>query len=242
MGARTRYAAGNWKMHGGCSELSELGQISQAAAGLSVRSVICLPATLIDRARYSGVMVGGQDCHPESNGAFTGEISAAMLKDAGAEYVILGHSERRVLHDESDALVKEKMVAAWSEGLTAILCVGESRDQYLAGETQTILRTQIESSLAEGANSNNTLIAYEPVWAIGTGLTPSASEVQQVHFFLRNLLPDPDISILYGGSVKPGNAAQIFALPDVDGGLVGGASLAAAEFVPIMQVLEGVKT
>lgn len=235
---RRKIAAGNWKMHGLADSLPEVDAIAQAAADLRIETLLCLPATLIDRARASGVNLGGQDCHAQRSGAHTGDISAQMLAEAGAGFVITGHSERRADHGESDADVAAKTRAVWEAGLTGVLCIGETEAQYRAGLTLDVLAAQIKGSLPEGANPDNSIIAYEPVWAIGTGLTPSIEEIQAVHAAIRSQLADPDIAILYGGSVKPGNAAAIFALPDVDGGLVGGASLKSTDFIPIMQALE----
>lgn len=235
---RTLYAAGNWKMNGRSLDLSELRAIGEAAADLSVTTLIGLPATLLDRARETGVMLAGQDCHGQPCGAHTGDIAAEMLRDAGATHVILGHSERRTDHAEDDALISGKVQAAWDAGLIVILCIGESEAQYRAGETLDVLREQVHGSLPAGASPANTIVAYEPIWAIGTGLTPTIEEIQTVHARVRAMLPDAALSILYGGSVKPANAAEIFGQPDVDGGLVGGASLKASDFVPIMQALE----
>jgi triosephosphate isomerase len=237
-----KYAAGNWKMHGGAGELSAVSEIAQAASGAGVKTLLCLPATLIDRARGAGVDLGGQDCHAAESGAHTGDVSAQMLADAGARYVIVGHSERRADHGEADADVAAKAMAAWRAGLTAIICIGETEAQYRAGETLDVLRGQLVGSVPAGATAENTVIAYEPVWAIGTGLTPSMAEIGQVHTALRAALSaqmagGETLSLLYGGSVKPGNAAEIFAQDNVDGALVGGASLSADQFVPIIEAL-----
>lgn len=235
---RRKLAAGNWKMHGLKGDLETIKTISQSAAGRRVDCLLGLPATLISSASALGLFVSGQDCHPEPKGAFTGDISAAMLYDAGARFVILGHSERRGLHKESNALIAAKVQAAWAAGLTAILCIGESEAEYRAGKTLDVLAAQIAGSLPEGAAPETTIIAYEPVWAIGTGLTPTPEEIAHTHAFIRGRLPDAGLSILYGGSVSPSNAATIFALEDVDGGLVGGASLKAETFIPIIDALE----
>ncbi|MCC5991781.1 MAG: triose-phosphate isomerase [Rhodobacteraceae bacterium] len=236
---RRRIAAGNWKMNGMVADLAIVGEISAAAKAASCEVVLCLPATLIRAANnLVALPLGGQDCAAQEKGAFTGDISAPMLRDAGAGFVILGHSERRALHGESDAIVAAKVQAAWAAGLCAILCIGETEAQYRAGETLDVLAAQIAGSLPEGANARNTVIAYEPVWAIGTGLTPTVDEIARTHAFIRARLPDAGLSILYGGSVSPANAAQIFALADVDGGLVGGASLKSDSFIPIIHELE----
>lgn len=225
-------------MHGVGGDLAAVSAIAAAVSRVEV--VLALPATLIARAAAAapGLALAGQDCHPEAKGAFTGDVSAPMLRDAGARFVILGHSERRSLHAETDAMVAAKVQAAWAAGLTAILCIGETEAQYRAGDTLATLSAQIAGSLPPGATPENTVIAYEPVWAIGTGLTPSTAEIAAAHAHIRAALPDPDIALLYGGSVNPANAAAIFALPDVDGGLVGGASLSPDTFLPIIAALE----
>ncbi len=239
MDNRKKYAAGNWKMNGTSAAMCELTQIADVAAGLGIITMIGLPATMIDRARGLGIAIAGQDCHTHQNGAHTGDISAKMLVDAGATHVILGHSERRTDHAETSELIAAKTRAAWVADLVAIVCIGESEEQYRAGITMDVLRAQINASLPDGATPENTVIAYEPIWAIGTGLTPTTDEIQSIHAAIRAELPDAMLSILYGGSVKPSNASDIFALEDVDGGLVGGASLKADDFIPIMKALEG---
>lgn len=227
-------------MNGLRADLAHLAAIADLAGRASCEVVLCLPATLLGQVRDlpDGLALGGQDCHERPAGAFTGDISAPMLADAGARFVILGHSERRALHGESDSDVAAKVRAAWAAGLTAILCIGETEAQYRAGETLSVLGAQIAGSLPDGATARNTVIAYEPVWAIGTGLTPTPDEIAAVHGFIRGRLPDAGLSVLYGGSVSAGNAATIFALADVDGGLVGGASLNAAAFGPVISALE----
>lgn len=243
MTQRRKIAAGNWKMFGTTAELPEVMAIAEAGKGLSdIVTLLCLPATLLSRAQAAGIALGGQDCHAAAQGAHTGDTSAVMLSDAGASHVILGHSERRSDHGEQDAQVAAKARAAWDAGLTAVICVGETREEYETGRTLDVLRAQIAGSVLKGATPDTTVVAYEPVWAIGTGLTPTADEIQAVHAEVRGMLAGQlaggaQISLLYGGSVKPGNAAEIFALADVDGGLVGGASLKASDFVPIMQAL-----
>jgi len=235
---RKYYAAGNWKMHGVTDALNQLVRTGTSARQLpGIVTLICLPATLISQANGHAVLLGGQDCHAEPNGAHTGDISAQMLADAGAEFVIVGHSERRADHGESDAMVAAKAEAAWKAGLVAIICIGETEAQYRAGQTLDVVRAQLAGSVPAGASPANTIIAYEPIWAIGTGLTPTTQEIATTHGAVRAALPDPNLSVLYGGSVKPSNAAEIFALDDVDGGLVGGASLTADDFIPIMDTL-----
>ena len=235
--SRTTYAIGNWKMNGLMADLSVIDEIARQARTASCVSALCLPSTLIHAAR-GAMRLGAQDCHANDAGAHTGDISAPMLADAGAEMVIVGHSERRADHGETDQTVAAKAMAGWAAGLTVILCIGETEDQYRSGQTLDVLASQIAGSLPEGATPNNTIIAYEPVWAIGTGLTPSTDEIAETHAFIRSKLPNSGLSILYGGSVNPGNAKDIFALADVDGGLVGGASLTAEKFIPIIQALE----
>lgn len=224
-------------MNGMVADLAALSAISCAAANAQVETLLCLPATLIHAARNCGIGIGAQDCHTEAKGAFTGDLSAPMLADAGARFVIVGHSERRALHGETDAVVAAKTRAVWSAGMTAILCVGETEAQYRAGQTLPVLAAQLAGSLPQGATPANTVIAYEPVWAIGSGLTPSLEEIAATHAFIRAQLPDQGQSVLYGGSVNLANARAILALKDVDGGLVGGASLKPETFVPIIAAL-----
>lgn len=241
-----RLAAGNWKMHGLSADLAQVEALCAAPQPERCEVLLCLPATLIDRAaRLSAgrIAIGGEDCHANPQGAHTGDISAAMLKDAGASHVILGHSERRADHGESDALVAAKVLAAQAAGLVAILCVGETLAERDAGRTLEVVSAQLAGSLAQGADPANLVVAYEPVWAIGTGRVPVEGDILAVHAALRADLSArfgavaADIPLLYGGSVKPENAAQIFALKDVDGALVGGASLKAADFGQIIAAL-----
>ena len=218
--------------------------MAAGAAGLhAVDLLVCPPATLVMRfAALGGIAIGGQDCHAEPNGAFTGDIAAEMLADAGARAVILGHSERRALHRETDAQVRGKVEAAWRAGLLAIVCVGETKAERLDGRTLTVVGTQLSGSIPEGATAANLVVAYEPVWAIGTGLTPTTADVGAVHAFIREALAGrfpgaaDGIRILYGGSVKPANAAELLGVDNVDGALVGGASLKAEEFLAIAGV------
>jgi len=212
--------------------------------------LLCPPATLVAAmavlARGSALTVGGQDCHVAGAGAHTGDISGAMLADAGASYVIVGHSERRADHAEGDALVKAKAEAGIAAGLVAIVCIGETEGQRDAGTTLEVIGGQLDGSLPDGATAASVVVAYEPVWAIGTGRTPTLAEISQVHAFLRARLAGRmadagGVRLLYGGSVKPANAAEIFALPDVDGALVGGASLKAADFGAIVAALAAVE-
>src|ERR1700759_3605379 len=238
--------AGNWKMNGLRSAMAEFEAMLTGAATVTAKAdlLVCPPATLIAAfaaklAGAKGLGIGGQDCHPKASGAHTGDISAEMLKDAGASAVIVGHSERRADHGESDALVRQKAEAAWRAGLVAIVCIGETREQRDAGKTLDICGTQLKGSLPDGSTAANLVVAYEPVWAIGTGLTPTAGDVEQVHRFIRDTLTSrfrgegAAIRILYGGSVKPSNAAELMAVANVNGALVGGASLKAADFLAI---------
>lgn len=227
-----KLAAGNWKMNGLGSDLAEIEAIA-AGAPDGCELLICPPATLLARASALGLAVGGQDCHAKGSGAHTGDISAAMLVDAGASHVILGHSERRADHGETSDEVAAKARAAQDAGLTAIVCVGETEAERDAGRTLDVIGAQIDASVA-GLEVGRLVVAYEPVWAIGTGRTPTLDEIAEVHAFLRARV---DVPLLYGGSVKPGNAAEIFAVPNVDGALVGGASLKAADFLGIARVL-----
>ncbi|GIT92429.1 triosephosphate isomerase [Jannaschia pagri] len=234
-----KYAAGNWKMNGLVSDLTEVLEIDKGVQDLACNTVICLPATLIyaaDGDPRQVVEIGGQYCHPSASGAHTGDISAEMLSEAGAAFVVTGHSERRTDHGETDADVRAQTEAAWRAGLVAILCIGETLAQREAGETLSVLAGQLKGSLPDGATPENTIIAYEPVWAIGTGKVATPEQVAEVHDALRAQV-DPEMSLLYGGSVKAANAAELFALTNVDGALVGGASLKAVDFVPIARAL-----
>lgn len=238
----TKLAAGNWKMNGTSKHLSEAKTLAAMHPASSVEVLLCPPATLLaSMARIvlgSAVQLGGQDCHAKAKGAHTGDIAAEMLFDAGAGYVILGHSERRADHGETSADVAAKVEAAWDSGLVAIVCLGETEAQRDADETLAVIGAQLAQSLPAGANAENTVIAYEPVWAIGTGRTPSEAQIAEVHAFLREHAPDVGVRLLYGGSVNPDNAASIFAIANVDGALVGGASLKAADFTRIISALE----
>lgn len=243
--ARRPLIAGNWKMNGLTGSLGELAKIVAGAGGLHQADLmVCPPATLIERfaaaARGSAVAIGGQDCHAERAGAYTGDISAEMLRDAGAKAVIVGHSERRRDHGETDAAVRAKAQAARRAGIVPIICVGETREQRDAGEAFAIVGRQLADSVPDEAE--NFVIAYEPVWAIGTGLTPSPVDIRQMHGFIRDRLhrrfgdSAGKVRIVYGGSVKPTNAGELLAVENVDGALVGGASLDPAEFLAIAGV------
>lgn len=240
--------AGNWKMNGLAASVAEFAKITAGAGALAGKCdlMVCPPATLIARfaaaAAGSGVILGGQDCHADASGAHTGDISAEMLADAGARAVIVGHSERRGDHHETDPQVRAKALAAWRAGLTAIVCVGETRAEREAGRALDVVGGQIAGSLPDGASAENLVIAYEPVWAIGTGLTPTPDDVAEVHAFIRERLTaryaaeGDKIRVLYGGSVKPANAAELLHVPNVNGALVGGASLVASDFLGIASV------
>jgi triosephosphate isomerase len=237
--------AGNWKMNGLRPAIGEFDAMLAGTADAGARAdlLVCPPATLIaafaERARGSRLAVGAQDCHPKASGAHTGDLSAEMLADAGASAIIVGHSERRADHGETDALVRQKAEAAWRAGLTAIVCIGETQAQRDAGQTLDICRGQLSGSLPDAARAGNLVVAYEPVWAIGTGLTPTVGDVEQIHRFIREFLvarlggEGTRIRILYGGSVKPSNAAELMAVANVNGALVGGASLKASDFLAI---------
>ncbi len=238
---RRKLAAGNWKMNGLTAALAEADALAKAHPAPGCDVLLCPPATLVGamaaRLGNGPVKVGGQDCHAKESGAHTGDVSAEMLADAGATAVIVGHSERRADHGETDADVRAKASAGWRAGLVAIVCVGETEAQRDAGETLAVVGSQLAGSVPDGADAGNLVVAYEPVWAIGTGRTPTLAEIAEVHDFLRAELVarfGADIAngvrLLYGGSVKPGNAAEIFAVSNVDGGLVGGASLKASDF------------
>ena len=238
--------AGNWKMNGLRSSMAEFEAMLAGASRVEGKAdlLVCPPATLIaafaEKSRGAkGLAIGGQDCHPKPSGAHTGDISAEMLADAGATAVIVGHSERRADHGESDVLVRQKARAAWRAGLAAIVCIGETQAQRDAGQTLDICGGQLDGSLPEAARADNLVVAYEPVWAIGTGLTPTARDVEQIHQFIREALTrrlsgeGARIRILYGGSVKPSNAKELMAVANVNGALIGGASLKASDFLAI---------
>jgi triosephosphate isomerase len=237
--------AGNWKMNGLQRSDIELSRIIEGSRDLVAKAdmMVCPPTTLVMAfaalARGSHVAIGGQDCHAEASGAFTGDIAAEMLKDAGASAVIVGHSERRTYHKETDAEVAAKARAAWRAQLTAIVCIGETRDERVGGRTLDVVGAQLRGSVPDGVTTTNTIIAYEPVWAIGTGLTPTPVDVAEVHGFIRRELvgrfgeAGQGIRILYGGSVKPSNADELMRVDNLNGALVGGASLKAEDFLGI---------
>ncbi|MGQ4272847.1 triose-phosphate isomerase [Terrihabitans sp. B22-R8] len=239
--------AGNWKMNGLRASLADLTAFRDRLGSLhsdDIDVVVCPPATLVGAAvEIAGEQfaVGGQDCHGKSCGAHTGDVAAEMLADLGARYVIVGHSERRADHHETDADVREKVQAAWRAGLTSILCVGETLDERDAGQETVVVARQLSGSIPDGATSENLVVAYEPVWAIGTGRTPSCDDVERVHTFMREQLVSrfagegAAVRLLYGGSVKPSNANELLCVTDVNGALVGGASLDPEDFAAIVR-------
>ena len=238
--------AGNWKMNGlkaSLNEISAMGTGFDAGLQSKIDMMICTPATLVLTAAHtalgSGILIGGEDCHANASGAHTGDISAEMLKDAGATAVIVGHSERRTDHGESNAAVKAKADAGLRAGLLTIVCIGETEAQRKSGETLAVLKDQLDGSMPDGSKALEVVVAYEPVWAIGTGLVPSADDVKEAHAFIRENLKArfgeecANMRLLYGGSVKPSNAAELMGIANVDGALVGGASLKADDFLGI---------
>ncbi|PLX45628.1 MAG: triose-phosphate isomerase [Hyphomicrobiales bacterium] len=244
--------SGNWKMNGLEDSLKQIKALCKALKKADPKPacdvMICPPATILSKAvkkadkKGCEVTIGAQNCHDQVSGAYTGDLSAEMLAEAGAEAVIVGHSERRdkATYAESDAAVRAKAEAAWRAGMMAIICVGETEAERRGGETLDVVGGQVRGSLPEGANADNTVIAYEPVWAIGSGLTPTTDDVAEVHQLVRNLLIElmgdegAGVRILYGGSVKPSNAKELMSVADVDGALVGGASLKAEDFLGII--------
>lgn len=238
--------AGNWKMNGLKGSAGEFEAMLAGASTVAGKAdlLVCPPVTLVAafaaKAKGTkGFAVGAQDCHPKASGAHTGDISAEMLADAGASAIIVGHSERRADHGESDALVRQKAEAAWRAGLAAIVCIGETRQQRDLGQAAAVCRGQLQGSLPDGARADNLVVAYEPVWAIGTGLTPTPTDVEEIHRLIRVILTTrfgaegANMRILYGGSVKPSNAAELLAIANVNGALIGGASLKSADFLAI---------
>lgn len=244
-----KLAAGNWKMNGTRESLAEAEALKATLPAPTVDVLICPPATLLARLSDvlsgSAIATGGQDCHAAEGGAHTGDLSAAMLVDAGASHVILGHSERRTDHGETDSDVRAKARSAIAAGLRAVVCVGETLAEREAANTLSIIGGQLAGSVPDLVSADRLVIAYEPVWAIGTGKVPTTGQIGEVHDFIRAELESRfgvgvgrSVPILYGGSVKASNAAEIFAVSNVDGALVGGASLKAADFVPIVQALQ----
>ena len=240
--APKKLAAGNWKMNGLTASLAELDTLAARENGCDV--LVCPPATLVTAAvAHAGdIAIGAQDCHAKESGAHTGDISAAMLRDAGASHVIIGHSERRTDHAETDDMVSAKAVAAHETGLVTVICIGETEAQRDGGQTLSVIAAQLAGSVPDCATAANSVIAYEPVWAIGTGRTPTNDQIAEVHALMRDKLAarfddGNDFTLLYGGSVKPANAAEIFGIAHVNGALVGGASLKASDVGPIIDAL-----
>jgi len=246
----TPLIAGNWKMNGLKVALEEAEKLAALVAGAHPKAdvALCPPATLLmamsDRLGKTSILTGGQDCHPDAGGAHTGDVSAPMLADAGARYAIVGHSERRTDHGETDELVNAKAVAALGAGLIPIICVGETRAERDAGQAEAVVAGQLAGSIPDSAAREAVVVAYEPVWAIGTGLTPTETDIAGMHGAIRRLLVERfgeqgrAIPILYGGSLKPANAHAILAIPEVNGGLVGGASLLSADLFAIISAFE----
>jgi triosephosphate isomerase len=245
---RTKIAAGNWKMNGVSHSLEQLNELVKSQGNRECAVVICPPSALlfpaVEMTYGSSIDIGAQDCHTAQSGAHTGDISAPMVKDTGAKYVIVGHSERRETYGETDKDVCAKAIAARDSGLIAILCIGESLSDRETGKTLDVIGAQLAASVPEGATADTLVIAYEPIWAIGTGKVPTLAQIIEVHDFIRAKLEsrfgteiDSGISLLYGGSVKASNATEIFTAENVDGALVGGASLKAADFSPIVDAL-----
>ncbi|SOC38858.1 triosephosphate isomerase [Rhizobium subbaraonis] len=247
----TPLVAGNWKMNGTRASLNEIKAMAEGVKGAlseKVEALICPPVTLLYVSTAlcddSPLLIGAQDCHHKVSGAHTGDVSAEMIADCFGTHVIVGHSERRTDHGESDALVRAKAEAAHAAELVAIVCIGETEAERRAGRTLDVLKTQLAGSVPDGAAAENTVIAYEPVWAIGTGLTPTTADVAEAHAFMREELKarfgeeGAKMRILYGGSVKPGNAKELMAVANVDGALVGGASLKSDDFLAIYRAYE----
>jgi triosephosphate isomerase len=238
-----KIAAGNWKMNGLQSTLSELRTLEDKHGDADIAILICPPFTLISACEDTPFDIGGQDCHTAESGAHTGDVSAEMLADVGASYVLVGHSERRTDHGEVDELIAAKSQAAYDAGLIAVICIGETLAEREGGTTLDVIDAQLAGSLPDTADAQTTVIAYEPVWAIGTGKVPTTEQIAEVHAHIRARLNErfadgAEFSLLYGGSVKGSNAAEIFAVPHVNGALVGGASLTAEAFSPIISALE----
>jgi len=243
---RRSIAAGNWKMNGLRENFNDILLIDAASENVNCDVILCVPDTLIREMseKTKNIFSGGQNCHIEASGAFTGDISAEMIKDAGASHVIVGHSERRVNYNENNNLIKSKAQIALNEGLKAIICIGETLKERETGITLDIIKKQLLESLPQEITGETIIIAYEPVWAIGTGLTPSIEQITEVHDFIRAELENNygkkighSVNILYGGSMNAKNAHEISAIENVDGGLVGGASLKAESFIPIINAL-----
>ena len=245
---RRKIAAGNWKMNGTRAALKELEALGAETSNAKAEIIICPPAPLLAQAAAAatplGIAIGAQDCHAAASGAYTGDSAAEMIAETGAKFVIVGHSERRDGYAESDADVSAKAQAAWRAGITPIICLGETLEDREAERTLSVIEKQLSGSLPNGVDAHNTVVAYEPVWAIGTGKVPTVEQIAEVHDFMRNQLSTrfgdaigAALPLLYGGSVKASNAATIFEAQNVDGALVGGASLQASDFAPIVTAL-----
>ncbi|CBI76267.1 Triose-phosphate isomerase [Bartonella clarridgeiae 73] len=241
--------AGNWKMNGTGESLGELRAIAAGVSsdlGFLFEALICIPNTLLSRAsdilHSEKLLLGGQNCHFKDSGPYTGDVSAFMLKEAGASYVIIGHSERRMAYHENDDIICAKVKAAWREGLVALVCIGETLEERANGKVFDILTQQLENSLPDGSTGKNIVIAYEPVWAIGTGRIPTLADVGKIHSFIRERISfrfgddGCKIRLLYGGSVTPSNAFELLSITHVNGALIGGASLKAVDFLNICDV------
>lgn len=245
----TPLIAGNWKMNGTTVQLGEVHRLAELVTegeGPRCTIVICPPATLLERLNVitasAGIVTGGQDCHPAAHGPHTGDISAQMLSDAGAQYVIVGHSERRSGHGETDHLIQQKALAAFASGLVPIICVGETEAERESGTAEEVVLRQLTEALPEEYGPFGFVVAYEPVWAIGTGQTPTMNDIEEMHAMIRTYLIDhydqgSEMRIIYGGSMKPGNARDILRLKNVNGGLVGGSSLLANDFYNIISAV-----
>ncbi len=247
MDLRKHMIAGNWKMNGTLDSISEILKIDKLCNGYEVDIALCVPNTIISKANetisHTKLIIGAQNCHHDESGAYTGDVSAKMLKDAGAKIIIVGHSERRQIYKETNEIVNKKAVSIIKSALQTIICIGETEEEKNMGLTNEIVCTQLENSMPSISDENNTVIAYEPIWAIGTGRIPTIKEIEVVHKELRSLVSRikgmdtaNKMRILYGGSVKPNNAKDIFDLDDVDGALVGGASLKSDDFMGIINV------
>ncbi len=247
MNKRKNFIAGNWKMNGTLDTISEISKIDKLSEGYEGDIALCLPNTIISKANenisHKKLLIGAQNCHHEESGAYTGDVSAKMLKDAGAKVIIVGHSERRQIYKETNEIISKKAESIINSDLLTIICIGETEEEKNMGLTSTTVCTQLKNSMPSISNETNTVVAYEPIWAIGTGRIPSLKEIEVVHKELRSLVSKikgidtaNKMRFLYGGSVKPNNARDIFDLTDVDGALIGGASLKSDDFMGIINV------